>query len=311
MNKDKILVTSNANPDLDGYASAIGYTDLLKKQGKNAQAILLGNFSDEIIFVANYLKEKVLPVFEGNLDQFDQIIMVDTSFLGTLGKEISPQKLKEIIDHRIANESHLYPWAKVQIELVGSCATLIVEKYKKTKIEPSKEIAVYLYGAIASNTINFKSNLTTKRDIVAANYLKKLTKIPDNFINQMFVFKSDLTGEKLFKQMTHDVLDHLEFNNKKIFIFQIESANCKDLIENRINEINNFVFKSLKGKNIDFVFTNIIDIVEGYNYIISMDEKTRKFLEDVLGLEFNNNVAKTDSIIMRKEIVAKIKDYFC
>jgi hypothetical protein len=127
----------------------------------------------------------------------------------------------------------------------------------------------------------------------------------------MFVFKSDLTGEKLFKQMTHDVLDHLEFNNKKIFIFQIESANCKDLIENRINEINNFVFKSLKGKNIDFVFTNIIDIVEGYNYIISMDEKTRKFLEDVLGLEFNNNVAKTDSIIMRKEIVAKIKDYFC
>lgn len=307
--KNNIVITSNANPDLDGYASAIGYADLLQKQGKNTESILLGRPQTEIIFVANYLKEKILPVFEGDLNQFDQIIMVDTSFLGTLEKEVDPKKLTEIIDHRAVNQSHLYPWAKVQIELIGSCATLIVEKYRKAEISPNKTVATYLYGAIASNTINFKNKITTQRDIRAAEYLKKIAHIPDNFVEKMFLEKSDFSGDKLEQHIKHDYVEN-HIVDKYLTIFQIEIAHTDLLVRDRLDEICKIMNDVVADKKLDFYFINIIDVLEGYNYIISPDEKTKKLLEKILELKFQDSLAKTDYIIMRKEIVAKIKDHF-
>lgn len=308
--KDSVAITTVKNPDLDGYACAIGYAELLRKQHINARAAIFGRPLSEVIFVINYTKSKILSLPNSDLKEFDAIVLVDKSTFNPQYNLFDKCKVTEVIDHRKINETHLFSKAKLQIELIGACATLITEKFIKAKIKPETPTSFLLYGAICSNTINFKNSLTSKRDIAAADYLKKLARIPDSFTKQMFVFKSNLTGKKLIDQMTNDALDHLEINDKKFTIFQIESVDCKNLVKNRINEIEEFMEKDAKEKKLDFYFINMIDVFEGYNFIISPDRKTKKLLGEILRLKFYKNVARADYIIMRKEIVAKIKEYF-
>lgn len=308
MKNKKIVVTSNINPDLDGYACALGYAEFLIKQGQNAQAILLGKPLAEVDFVLNYLGEKNTTVLKKTI-QGDLIVLVDISGLDTVDKTVNPKKIVEIIDHRPVNESHLYPWAKVQIELVGACATLITERYQLGNINLPINIATYLYGAIASNTINFKSHLSTKRDIQAAKYLKKTANIPDDFVEKMFLAKSDFSGSKLERQIRDDYVEK-NIAGKHFTIFQIETISAEHLIKERLPDILKFTEKILTNKKLDFYFINIIDIGQGYNFIISPDNNSRKLLENVLDIKFDGIVAKTNNVIMRKEITAGLKKYF-
>lgn len=308
--KDNIVVTTYKDPDLDGYACVIGYAELLNKQNKNVQAVILGRPLLEVDFVVNYTKSKIFTSLNEKLKNFDQIILVDKSIVDNRHDSFDKDKVIEVIDHRKVHESYLFSQAKIQIELVGSCATLTTEKFLKAKIEPEIPTAFFLYGAICSNTINLKNKVTTSRDIQAAKYLKDLAKIPDDFIEQMFAYKSDLVGEKLIVQMKNDALDSFKIGDKKFDIFQIESIDCENLIRNRIVEIEEFISKDAKEKKVDYFFINLIDIYKYYTTIISPDKETKELLRNALSINFQDNVAKTDYIIMRKEIVAKIKDHF-
>jgi len=53
---NKIIVTSYPNPDLDGTACAIAYSEFLNKNGRPASYKLFGNWQSEVDFVLKYLK---------------------------------------------------------------------------------------------------------------------------------------------------------------------------------------------------------------------------------------------------------------
>jgi len=306
--KARIVVTSNARADLDGYACSIGYAEFLSHLVNGVEAIRIDEPQNEVDFVLDYLGLKKIPDFRGSLSDYESLIIVDTSNLDSLRLEFDPQILSEIIDHRMVNDSHLYPWAKVQIEQVGSCATLIAEKFMQNNIVPSKESAVLLFGAIASNTINFKNKITTDRDVESAKYLKSLVEIPEDFVERMFRDKSDLEGEKLAEYLHQDFFEQEIFGHK-FTIFQMEIVDTKDLVGKRLEEIKKAIAEILKNISLEFSFLNIIDTLEGYNYILATDKNTEDLLSKVLNLKFEQGLAKTDYIIMRKEITYKIKEF--
>ena len=58
-------------------------------------------------------------------------------------------------------------------------------------------------------------------------------------------------------------------------------------------------------KQIDFIFINCIDILNGYTIIFGVDEETNKFITKIFEYNFNeNNVIKIDKVIQRKELTA-------
>jgi inorganic pyrophosphatase/exopolyphosphatase len=207
------------------------------------------------------------------------------------------------------NRSHLYPSAKIQIDPIGACATILVERYQHEKIIPSKQTATMLYAGIVSNTINLRNKVTTKRDIQAASFLKKIAEIPDDFVKKMFTAKSDLNGVNLRNLIEIDYYERSFFD--KIFsMSQIEAVGINSLVKDRVEEIREII-KSLTSKNgPDYQFINLIDILDGYNIIIAFSKETENLLTKVLNIKFEDGLAKTDYIIMRKEIIAKLKDYF-
>ncbi|HLD88902.1 MAG TPA: DHH family phosphoesterase, partial [Candidatus Nanoarchaeia archaeon] len=199
--KDKVLVTSYVNPDLDGIASSYAYAELLRKTGINAVAGIFGKPHTEAEFVFSKIDVKLMKG-DKLIKACDGVVLVDVSSAHNMSKKINPKKVVEIIDHR-EQKARDFPNAKMQIERVGACATLIAEKFYDKKIKISKESALFLYSAIVSNTINFKGRVTTKRDKNLAEWLKQFFEMPKNHVYEMFKYKSKI-GSSLKRFMIQD-----------------------------------------------------------------------------------------------------------
>lgn len=302
----QILITCYVNPDLDGVAGAFAYCEFLQKTGKDVVVGIIGEPHDEVKYILNRYSISY-PQSISNDEDFDEVILVDASDLNGLEGNIVSEKVIEIIDHRKINEANKFPNAKVQIELVGSAATLIAEKFIENNISISKESAILLCGAIISNTLNFKGSVTTERDKKAAEYLNKVALLPDNFWKELFMAKSDLSGNKLKERIEGDFA-WFTFADKKVSIAQIEIIGVDKLIKDRGEEIINILEKIKLDMNLDYIFLNTIELELGYNYFISSDLKTRKLLETVLDVKFDKFIAKRPNLIMRKQIVPLLKE---
>ena len=301
----QILVTSYLNPDLDGVASVIAYTEFLQKIGKNTTMGIIGKPHDEVEYILNRFGFPY-PESITNADNFNEVILVDTSDIGGLEGIISLEKVTEIIDHRNVHEADRFLKAKVQIELVGAAATLVAEKFIKSNIEISEESAILLYGAIISNTLNFKGSVTTSRDKKAATWLNKIAKLPENFWKDLFMAKSDLSDKKLSERIEGD-FSWFAIGNKKVGIAQIEMIGAKKLIEERGNNIIQTLEKLKKEMNLDFVLQNTIELEDCKNFFVTNNTKTKELLEKVFGVQFSGISAENSQLIMRKQIVPLLK----
>ena len=305
---DKIVVTSYKDLDMDGYASAVCYAELLRSNGLDAVAASVGRVGIETKFVLDFLKIKPIQSIS-SFDDFYSIILVDSDCIDSTELEANPDKVIEIIDHHVECRIHIYPNAKIQRVLIGACATLIAERLMAADLVITKENAILLYAGIISNTINLKNKITDERDIAAANYLKKIGQVPDNFIEKMFESKSDVSGYKLREELDYDYFER-DFFGHIFAISQLEIVGASKLVEDRGEEIKDAIKNLSSASGPEFQFLNIIDILDGYNIIISFNNETEILLSKILNIEFVKSVSKIDHIIMRKEIIAKVKDYF-
>lgn len=300
-----ILVTSYVNPDLDGIAGVIAYAEFLQKRGKNTIVGIIGEPHDEAKYILDRFGFEYPPMIE-NADNFDEVILVDASDLNGLEGKISAEKVIEIIDHRKVHEADKFPKAKVQIELVGAAATLVAEKFIQNNVDISKESATLVYGAIISNTLNFKGSVTTDRDKVAAEWLSKVAKLPDDFWKDLFIAKSDLSGKKLAERIEGDFAWFV-MGDKKVGIAQVEMIGAKKLVDERGGEIVQVLEKIKMEMNLDFIFQNTIELEDTKNFFVTSDTQTKELLEKVLNVRFSGISAERSQLIMRKQIVPLLR----
>lgn len=303
----KVVVTSYVQPDLDGYACAVAYTEFLNKTGKPAALRIFGIPHIE----ARHLLEKFGFRFEEDSSTpLDKVILVDASELKNLDEFIKPEHVVEVIDHRKFNDADSFINAKIQIELVGSAATLIAEKFYKNKVEISIPAATMLYGAIVSNTLNFRAKVTTERDKKMAQWLNEKLGLGQDFIDDMFRAKSNVEGENLAAAIDADFA-HFDFGaGGKIGIGQLEIMDAQSIAESRKEE----VLEALRHENtlekLDRSFMSFIDLGAYCNIFVTDDADLQKILIDIFGVEFKNDVAVRPGYIMRKEITPLLKKYF-
>jgi len=303
----KILVTTYPSPDIDGAACSFAYAEFLNKKGYDAVAGIFDAPHREAQFVLDKFNIKInrltsLP--EG----YKNIILVDMSDLESLPRLIKPEHVIEIIDHRKINEAKKFINAKIQIELVGACATLIAEKFKENNLSISREAAVLLYSAVVSNTINFQGKLTTARDKNMGEWLTKQVELPANFIHEMFVAKSNII--KPLKDVLLEDFKAFQFNNKKVGIAQLEIINTNQYIKNNLPEIIKTLIEIKEQKFLDYIFLNSLDLEGAGNTLVAVDEDITRLLESILNIKFINHLATAGRLIMRKEITPLMQNFF-
>ena len=77
---------------------------------------------------------------------------------------------------------------------VGCTATLIIERFRQSGMEPSRPTAILLLGAIMSDTVILNSPTTTERDRAVIDYLEQVLALdPTGFGREMFEQTSDLS----------------------------------------------------------------------------------------------------------------------
>lgn len=242
------------------------YKEFLSKMGQEVGIMIFGNIHEEARYLLNCFK------IDFKNDKIDlstvKIIIVDSSDLRGIDKSLNPKQVVGGIDHRQINDAYLFPNAKIQIELVGAAATLIAEKFIEHKISISFESVVLLYGAIISNTLNFQSSTTTKRDKNVVQWLARQHQLPTNLAEEMFLAKSDLGGDQLQERINGNFA-WFDLAGRKIGIAQIEMIGVDNLIKKRKGEILIELKKAQKRLNLDNVFLSAIELRDGFNIFVS------------------------------------------
>lgn len=303
----KTLATAYSNPDLDGTACAFAYTEYLQKKGnKDAICALFGTAHREAQFVFRTFNIPTPQDAEKLLEADTKVIILDASDLRGISNKINPSQVVEIIDHRRIHSADSFPKAKVQIELVGSAATLIAEKFYTDKIEVSPDSAALLYSAIISNTVNFQANVTTDRDKLMAEWLQTNFTIPANYIHDMFADKSRFV--KPLKETIEDDFASFEFANKQVGIAQLEIVEVDKFIQNNRQELEESLQKLKQERSLDYIFLTAIDLIQATNTFFATEADSQELVSKAIKVIFNNNIAVKKGIMMRKTIAPLIKE---
>lgn len=309
MEKNKIIVTSYIAPDLDGVSAMYGYSEYLNKKSQIADYYISGTPKKEVDIVCELFNINLGNLYS-NIENNDKIVIVDTNDINSLPKDIILDNVIEILDHHIKNDNiKEFKNAKIHIELIGAVATLVAEKFYNENIPISKESAILLYYGIISNSINLKAEITSQKDIDMANWLKSQysNDIIDEKVREIFTRKSDMT-DCLKDEMEADI--RIVTGAKSTTIAQLELVDIDKFINENIIELKSILNDIKQEKKLDFIFLNCIDILNGYNMLVSIDNESKELIEDILKIKCENGIGKTEKIVMRKQIIPLIKNKF-
>ncbi len=298
------LVIPYSNPDLDGTACAEAYAEYLNKQGENSKAAVFGTPHREAQYVLEKIEEQ--PKDASDLvDDAEDVIIVDASDLRGISNRVNPENVTEIVDHRKEHHADQFPNADAQIELVGAAATLIAEKFHKNNIDISEESAILLYGAIISNTMNFQANVTTERDKKMAKWLQKQVEVEPDFGRKMFEHKSEFNEP--IKEVFLGDFSTVTYNQEDIGIAQLEIVDVNQFVEQNRAEIQEALEEIKEEQSLDYIFLTCADLEDGFNHFVTIDTETTNLLSEALNVEFSENEAIRQDVLLRKEIIPKLK----
>lgn len=271
-NKPVIVVGGSAYADIDVLACVSAYKQLLQEQGFRADGVITGPWNQTIPQSIKSWKIEVNNTFTYGNEINCSYVLVDFSDPAYVDNFVNLNEVIEVFDHHYGYETY---WKekigeKAKIEKIGACATLIWEEFKKAKIDTkiSPVNANLLYTAIFANTLNFKSKVTSERDLIAAKELYYYTKLPSNWQEIYYSEIEEGFIKYPFKNIKEDTkfinLSDIQFNFGQIELFDANSF-IEKTIHNLV-DINSEIDDVNKKKS---WIINIVSIKEGCSYLYS------------------------------------------
>lgn len=302
----KICVTcSTYTNDVDALSCTIAYTNLLRLEGKDATSYIQEEPNSS---VTEEIKGWGFTCESKPISEDVSYVVVDASYPEQFPDFVKTEKIVEIYDHHSGFEKY---WKEQigdgsKIELIGACATLIWEEYKKRGYADkiSQTDARLLYAAIISNTLNFKAKITSPRDVTAFKELSPLVDLPKTWIEKYFIDQEDIIYKNPREAIINDI-KIIEFPNlkMKITIGQMELWDAKKFV----TDYRHLIKEVLDEFDHNQWFFNSPCISKGKNYVYSENEDVRKILEKNFGIKFMDGIGETKELILRKEIVRDLQ----
>ena len=305
----KIVTSGLTFLDIDAYGGCIAYAELLRLMGEDAIAFSSATMNEsitetirswDVAFSSTYVKK-----------DDDRFVLIDVSELDYLDKYVEIDKVIEVIDHHVGFEEY---WQnrigdKANIEFIGAACTQVYEKWAAASLldKMSETSARLLISGILDNTLNFEANVTTPRDKTAYDELLKIANLPHSWNAEYF----GECQESIFS----DVQLALE-NDTKIMQFRnIEAGDIAfgQLViwnaEKAVNEHLSLIEQTMEALSNDWL-VNIVSIDEGVSYFLSSNDKIETWAEEILNIQFSDNLAKADRLWLRKEVFKEDQSYY-
>jgi inorganic pyrophosphatase/exopolyphosphatase len=302
----KTIVTAGAKgADIDVFACAIAYAELLRLEGREAIPVVMGSFTSSVTpsvltWGAEYQTEYVS-------DGQERFVLVDISDPDHFPSFVSHDRIDEVYDHRYGHEGY---WQErlhenAHIDMVGSCGTLMWEEFKRRGKDEDISLtsAKLLLASIVSNNLAFRSILVTERDRSAYVDLSALTGLGDDWIAEYFLEQEKILRDDFNRYVRADI-KVFEIPEGDFAMGQIEMWDATNLLDTKAAELDSVMSEF---EPVPWV-VNILNISKGFNLIYSKSERGKEIVEQKLKLKFEENVLKTNDLLMRKYLMKVLRE---
>ena len=93
------------------------------------------------------------------------------------------------------------------------------------------------------------------------------------------------------------------FPSCKTIVAQLEIANLEEFLKDKKQAIIEIMKEVKVEKNVDFIFINCVDILNGFTIIFAPDKESEVFVTNTFDYEFdNNNIVKINNVVQRKDL---------
>lgn len=305
----KVLVFGHQNPDTDAIASAISFAFLQSQLGVNAEAVALGEVSEETAFALNYFKVEAPRVISRAGDETQQVMLVDHNEAQQSVADIKDVDVLAVVDHhRIANFETVNP-LYYRAEPVGCTNTIILKLFKEHQIAIPKEIAGLMLSAIISDTLLFKSPTCTPEDISAAEELTALAQVNLNEYGlDLLKAATNLSTKSATELLTMDAKS-FPMGSANVRIGQVNTVDVNEVLA-RQTELEDAMTAANTTENYDLFVLVITDILASNSAILVVGESKDK-VEKAFDVVLVNNTAELEGVVSRKkQVVPQLTDAF-
>lgn len=298
MSTKPIVVTSGEQwVDIDAFACAVAYAELLQLQGTDAVVVIPGTLNTTIPAalraLGTFLKEAP--------SERAGVVIVDVSNPAHFASFVAVDEITDIFDHHAGHEQF---WSdklgsRAHIEMIGACATLIYEAWENAgkASDISKNSARLLAAAIASNTLHFQIDITCARDHHAFAQCLHIGNVDEEWITDYFTSCDRAIIDDLEHALRHDTKREAIADLGTVFIGQLELWKSGDLIRNHEALLTN-IFEGVGPW-----FVNAPSMNDHVNFLLATDEPLKTALSKAAGVVWSGNIGTTQKLMLRKEIL--------
>ncbi len=214
---------------------------------------------------------------------------------------IEQAEIVEILDHHHIGSIETRVPVTATFDPVGSTATLVVERFRQNGLEPSRESAVMLLGAVMSDTVILNSPTTTERDHAVVEYLERVLAVdPLEFGREMFEETADVSEVGAEDIVTRDAKRYELRTGQEICIAQIEVVGT-GLLE-RKQELLDAMGRERENKDLLIYALMVTDVLsKGTELLVSGDMGA---VARAFGVEPDDSVIELPGVMSRKKEVA-------
>jgi manganese-dependent inorganic pyrophosphatase len=154
-----------------------------------------------------------------------RVLLVDHAEAAQSVPGVEEAEIVEILDHHHIGSIETKLPVMATFDPVGSTATLVIERFRQSGMEPSRAAATMLLGGILSDTVILNSPTTTDRDRAAVDYLERVLAVDaTEFGREMFETTSDVSELSPEQIVERDLKEYDLGGGRTMAIAQIETV---------------------------------------------------------------------------------------
>jgi manganese-dependent inorganic pyrophosphatase len=152
-----------------------------------------------------------------------RVVLVDHAEQAQSVPGVEQAEIVEILDHHHIGSIETRVPVTATFDPVGSTATLVVERFRQNGMEPSRQAATMLLGAVLSDTVILNSVTTTERDHLVVDYLERVLAVDAAELGrEMFEATSDVSELTAEQIVGRDAKQYQVSSGHTICIAQVE-----------------------------------------------------------------------------------------
>jgi manganese-dependent inorganic pyrophosphatase len=230
-----------------------------------------------------------------------QIILVDHAEQAQSANGIGRAEILEILDHHHIGSIETRVPVTATFDPVGSTATLVVERFRQSGMEPSRPTAMMLLGAVLSDTVILNSSTTTPRDHAVVEYLERVLAVNGNALGrEMFESTADVSEVGATEIISRDAKRYQVRGGQEICIAQIEVVG--DALLERHDELLEAMRRERESKELALYALMVTDVVEKRTEMLVAGDVAA--VARSLGVEHADGLIDLPGVMSRKKEVA-------